>query len=88
MSDYNNQNYTDPEGHQPEREEHRANKPSSLMAVIFGIIMVIVYVGMGTLLLINFFGWDAEWNWSRYGVGILLIIYGFWRAYRQIKGID
>lgn len=85
MSDYN---YPTPEQRQNEREERRAIKPNSVMVAIFGIIMVIVYVGMGTLLLINFFGWDADWNWSRYGVGILLIIYGFWRAYRQIKGID
>lgn len=33
------------------------NKPSvaSTMRVVFGIFMIIIYVGMGVLLLINFF---------------------------------
>lgn len=60
----------------------------AVMRTIFGIIMVIVYVGMGILLLINYFGWEGGWAWTRYLVGIMLIIYGAWRAYRQIKGID
>lgn len=50
--------------------------------------MILIYVGMGVLLLINFFNWTANWAWTRYVVGIVLIIYGFWRAYRQYKGID
>ena len=58
------------------------------MTSIFGIIMIIVYVGMGVLLLINYFNWGGDWAWTRYVVGFVLIIYGFWRAYRQIKGID
>lgn len=61
---------------------------NSVMRTIFGIIMIIIYVGMGVLLLINFFGWGGDWAWTRYVVGIVLIIYGLWRAYRQIKGID
>jgi hypothetical protein len=43
---------------------------------------------MGILLLINFFGWDTDWAWTRYIVGVVLIIYGFWRGYRQYAGID
>ena len=31
----------------------------STMRVIFGIIMIIVYVGMGVLLLINYFQWTS-----------------------------
>lgn len=65
-----------------------AGKSGRVMRAIFGIIMVIVYVGMGVLLLINFFNWGGDWAWTRYVVGIVLIIYGFWRAYRQIAGID
>lgn len=60
----------------------------AVMRTIFGIIMVIVYVGMGILLLINYFGWAGDWAWTRYVVGVMLIIYGAWRAYRQVKGID
>lgn len=64
------------------------NKSNKVMRAIFGIIMIIVYVGMGVLLLINFFGWNGDWAWTRYVVGVVLVIYGIWRAYRQVKGID
>lgn len=76
----------------PERKSSRESigqtRSNKIMRAIFGIIMVIVYVGMGVLLLINFFNWDADWSWTRYVVGIVLIIYGVWRAYRQVSGID
>lgn len=70
------------------REYESANKGNAIMKSIFGIIMIVVYVGMGVLLLINFFGMDGDWAWTRYVVGVVLIIYGIWRAYRQVKGID
>lgn len=71
-----------------ERRGSDSNKANSIMRLIFGIIMIIIYVGMGVLLLINFFNWVPDWNVARYIVGIMLIIYGLWRAYRQVKGID
>ena len=61
--------------------------PNRVMGTIFGIIMIIVYVGVGILLLINFFNWNADWAWTRYVVGVMLIIYGLFRAYRAAKGI-
>ena len=63
------------------RRNYRIPESKSQKAVrtIFGIVMI---------LLINFFNWTANWAWTRYVVGIVLIIYGFWRAYRQYKGID
>lgn len=64
------------------------SKSQKMVRTIFGIIMILIYVGMGVLLLINFFNWQSDWAWTRYVVGIVLIIYGFWRAYRQYKGID
>lgn len=70
------------------QEENSDRKPAKVMLAIFGIIMIIVYVGMGVLLLINYFGWDGDWAWTRYVVGVMLIIYGLLRAYRQIAGID
>lgn len=87
MSEYN---IPTPEDRRRQREEEnsRAFKPNTIMRTIFGIIMVIVYVGMGVLLLINFFNWGGDWAWTRYVVGVVLIIYGLWRAYRQVKGID
>ncbi len=78
-----------PEERRRQREEDaRENKSNKVMRAIFGIIMIIVYVGMGVLLLINFFGWNGDWAWTRYVVGVVLVIYGIWRAYRQVKGID
>lgn len=64
------------------------SKSQKMVRTVFGIIMILIYVGMGVLLLINFFNWQSDWAWTRYVVGIVLIIYGFWRAYRQYKGID
>ncbi len=70
------------------------NKPgkginlNTVMRAVFGIIMIIVYVGMGVLLLINYFNWGGDWAWTRYVVGVMLIIYGIYRAWRQIKGVD
>lgn len=82
-------NIPTPEERRRERmEERETTGANKMMRSIFGIIMIIIYVGMGVLLLINFFGWTADWAWTRYIVGIVLIIYGFWRAFRQVKGID
>jgi cytochrome c biogenesis protein CcdA len=79
LSEFNNRH---------EQSDPEENKPASMLRMIYGIFMVIVYVGMGILLLINFFGWDTDWAWTRYIVGVVLIIYGFWRGYRQYAGID
>ncbi len=69
-------------------EDRNDNKTAKIMGAVFGLIMVIVYVGMGTLLLINFFDWGGDLAWTRYVVGFVLIIYGLYRAYRYVKGID
>lgn len=61
---------------------------SGLLRTIFGIFMIIVYVGMGVLLFINFFKWDPAWNWLRWVGGGIFVVYGIWRAYRQFMGID
>ncbi|MDE6311888.1 MAG: hypothetical protein K2L96_08765 [Muribaculaceae bacterium] len=62
--------------------------PNTVMRAVFGIIMIIVYVGMGVLLLINYFNWDGDWAWTRYVIGVVLVIYGIYRAWRQYKGVD
>lgn len=60
-----------------------------IMRNVFGIIMILIYIGMGILLFINFFQWnDPRFDWVRYIGGSLFILYGIWRGYRQIKGID
>lgn len=71
-----------------ERDGNRPQVPSA-MRMVFGLIMIVVYVGMGILLLINFFDWQGDLlKWLRIVGGIILIAYGIWRAYRQFKGID
>lgn len=58
--------------------------------MIFGIFMIIVYISMGVLCLTNWFGYPDQSGWTigRWVVGVVLIIYGIWRAYRQFAGID
>lgn len=56
---------------------------------IFGIFMIIVYVGMGALFFVGFFKPLYEsWTWCRWVFGGLFTAYGIWRAYRQFAGID
>ena len=71
-----------------ERDENKSNG-SKIARTIFGIFMIIIYVGMGVLLLCNFFQWETgSLDWLRWTGGVLLILYGVWRAYRQFAGID
>lgn len=66
-----------------------STQSGSLMRTIFGIIMIIIYVGMGVLFLCGVFTWlSGPWAWLRWVGGILFIVYGIWRGYRQFKGID
>ena len=88
MSDYNIPTTEERRRQRLEENDGRGVKPNQVMSTIFGIIMIIIYVGMGVLLLINFFNWNSDWAWTRYIVGVVLVIYGLWRAYRQVKGID
>ncbi|MCM1021874.1 MAG: hypothetical protein NC343_06280 [Muribaculum sp.] len=61
----------------------------AVMRNIFGVIMIIVYVGMGILFLCGFFNSIVgSWTWLRWVAGVLLVVYGFWRGYRQFSGID
>ena len=88
MSDYNIPTPEERRRQRLEENDGRGVKPNQVMSTSFGIIMIIIHVGMGVLLLINFFNWNSDWAWTRYIVGVVLVIYGLWRAYRQVKGID
>lgn len=74
--------------HGVEEEDTPRHVPNKLMRGIFALIMVIVYIGVGVLLLMNYFKWDASIGWLRWIIGVVLIIYGVFRAYRQLAGID
>lgn len=72
-----------------QEDDDRKPMVPSIMRTVFGIIMIIVYVGMGVLFLINFFQWNTPTlEWMRWVLGILLILYGIWRGIRQFRGID
>lgn len=62
--------------------------PNKAMRTVFALIMIIVYIGVGVLLLINFFGWTESIAWMRWVIGIVLIIYGIFRAYRYYDGLN
>lgn len=55
------------------------------MRAVFGIIMIIIYFGMGYLMLANFFEVPRYVSLT---LGIVFIAYGIFRGYRQYKGID
>lgn len=62
------------------------NKWPHIMRVCFGILMILIYLGMGVLMLMNFFRWSQPG--IAYGLGALFIIYGIYRGIRQFKGLD
>lgn len=64
------------------RRQSSLPSTNSILGVTFGIFMVIVYVGMGVLMFINFFNWTNDWAWTRWVVGAVLIVYGIFRGYR------
>ena len=60
-----------------------------VMRNIFGIIMILVYIGVGILFFVGYFPWfSGSWEWARWVVGGILVGYGIWRGYRQFMGID
>ncbi len=70
-------------------QETKTSKMPQIMRNIFGIIMILIYLGMGVMMLSGVFSqFSGSFEWVRWVGGILLIVYGFWRAYRQFKGID
>lgn len=77
-NDYNNNSYA---------SRRRSSLPSTrtLLGVIFGIFMFFVYEGMAVLMFINFFKWSGDWEWTRWIVGVVLALYGIFRAFRTYK---
>lgn len=69
-------------------KESASNKTPQMMRNIFGVIMIIVYIGMGVLFFMNYFSFTGSWQILRWIGGVVFTIYGIWRAYRQFKGID
>lgn len=74
----------------PEEQEDDSRRHPGPVRMIFGIFMIIVYIGMGVLCITNWFGYPANPGWTigRWVVGVVLVLYGIWRGYRQFAGID
>ncbi len=58
------------------------------MKMVFGIFMVLVYLGMAGLLAVNFFDWSLTplWNAVRWFFVVIFAAYGIYRGYRELKG--
>lgn len=54
--------------------------------LIFGIIMVLVYLGVGLLFIFDVFSIDNAVISNV--IGAILIVYGIWRGYRLYKGMN
>lgn len=59
------------------------NQPKG-MRIVFGIFMILVYVGVGVLFLCNVF--DIINYGVSIAIGVLLCLYGIFRGYRLYKG--
>lgn len=61
-----------------------------ILRVFFGIFMIVVYLGMAYLLAVNYFDWSdaSPWKQMRYLMVVVFGLYGFYRGYRQVKGLD
>lgn len=61
---------------------------TGVFGILFGIFMVLVYLGMAVLMAINYFGLSTTGPWSvmRWVFAAVLAVYGLYRAYRLIKG--
>lgn len=66
--------------------DKNTNKTPISARWLFGILMILIYLGMGVLMLMNFFQWDSPAVY--YSLGALFVVYGIYRGYRQFKGMD
>ncbi|MBD5298012.1 MAG: hypothetical protein HDS07_07635 [Bacteroides sp.] len=71
-----------------ETEKKTSSMPRT-MRMIFGVIMIIVFVGAGICCLCGVFPTlSGDFEWLRWTAGVVFILYGIFRGYRQFKGID
>lgn len=64
----------------------RATLPTP-MRIFFAIFMALVFIGVGLILLFNWFNtiYDPSWNWLRWVGGPIFILYGIFRGIRLYK---
>lgn len=68
-----------------ERDDNMNNLPKG-GRIIFGIFMILVYVGVGLLFIFDVFNIDNVAISA--SVGGVLCAYGVWRAYRLYRGMN
>lgn len=66
-----------------ERNDDYGQMPKG-MRLIFGIFMILVYIGVGLLFIFDVFNIDNAI--VSYVIGGLLCVYGVWRGIRLFKG--
>lgn len=71
-----------------ERDLRSGTEAPKIWRTIFGIFMIIIYLGMAVLMMTGFFGKEGVWLWLRWVGGGILAAYGVWRGYRQFIGIN
>lgn len=65
--------------------ENRPGAPKGAR-LAFGILMILVYLGVGLLFIFNVF--DIVNTTVSYVIGGILIAYGIFRGYRLYKGVN
>ena len=60
------------------------------LRVFFGVFMIVVYLCMAVFMAMNIFDWDNTmfWRCARWFMAVVFGLYGFYRCYRLVKGID
>jgi hypothetical protein len=62
--------------------EDRKLAPAKMVSLIFGIVMVVLYIGLGTTIIFyppGFLNLPGSYSTA---LGIMLIVYGIFRAYK------
>lgn len=67
-----------------EKEEfnEEPQRKSSVFAIVTGVIMVLIYVGMAFLLLFTTLFVGKVPEWVRYMMGVVFFLYAIFRGYR------
>lgn len=63
----------------------RQKKPITTTGMLFGILMIIVYCGMAYLMIFSSIFNQNLPEYFRYIAGVLLFLYGIFRAYRLVR---
>jgi len=68
-----------------QNDEERKPGGMSKIYYVFGLFMIIFYVGMAYIMIFSPIFVERISAPLRYGMGALFFLYGIFRAYRQIK---